>query len=778
MVPDGGIIQLAAGIYYGGFSYNNLGKGFTIRANGASSVVLDGTGSQPVFQIYNSTPAAGGAIVFEKLVFRNGVSTVDGVAGGVTLSRGDATFIDCLFQNNSSLAPTTGGGGVAVVTDSVAHFLRCIWQGNIAANEAGGLRVSTDSLAVVHSSQFTNNSVSIANHRNTAAGGGIHVGNAALRITNSRLSGNEAGYVGGGLYAIGTWSEPVEVPRTDVVVANCTFIDNKAEAHATVTTPSPPEAGGLHIENQTIARVFNSRFVTNTAEKGGGANSYRARLEIYDSVFKGNWVDGRDGSTGFGAAVCIASGDSIADGAFNRPNGALVIMDTFIQGRYQSVTTVAQTAGGIYVAGDKNREYGFGGVAQMGATSVNRSSVVIDNVAISDCDVTETPQGGKGLGGGLSVELGNLSVAGSLFIDSDAIGSQSTGGALRFVIDSVGTILGSTIAKNSAEQFGGAIFAQGSDLDLDECIFLENTFSPGNTETIYQSFGAAIFSGPIPNFGGSALPMSGLVEDCLFASNEGIPIFDDDRSAGPINGVVYDRNEIHSTTFGTDVYRDSLSSPQTVSQLNDLTVIRDGGVPSTEKSQSNNESLASVPLTASLRAVPTKILPTGAAGDDAGSTEAFLAWAFSGSSATLNGSPLTTTTGTMLAGSGINTLDVGGVQSQALVTAVPGPAVVLSAHPVAITSGEAVNLQWAITEGTYRDIDLDSGIRLTSAEKGASGSVSVNPGATTTYRIFATTEEGGAVAEVKVWVDELPPDLIFGSGFESGDTSQWSSTAG
>jgi len=778
MVPDGGIVELAAGTYSGGFAYNNLGKAFTIRALVAESVVLDGAGIQPVFQLHNSTPSAGGSIVFQNLVIRNGRSTSDGIAGGVTLSRADATFIDCSFENNSSLAPTTGGGGVAVVTASAAHFLRCVWQGNVAKNEAGGLRVSTDSIAVIHSSQFNNNSVSLPNHRNTAAGGGIHVGDATLRITNTRLSANDAGYVGGGLYAIGTWQDPVEVPRTEVLVANCTFIDNRAEADDSVTTPSPPEAGGLHVENQTIARVFNSRFVTNTAEKGGGANSYRARLEIHDSVFRGNWVDGRDASTGFGAAVAVASADSAVDGSTNRPNGTLVITNTLIQGRYGSVTTVAQTAGGAYVAGDKNREYGFAGVAEMGPTSANRSSVVLQNVVFSDCDVTETPQGGKGLGGGLSVELGDLTVTDSLFIDSDAIGSESTGGALRFVIDSVGSIFGSGFANSSAEQFGGAIFAQGSQLDLDQCVFLENAFSPGTAETAWQSFGAAIFSGPIVSFGGSPLPMGGAVEDCVFASNDGLPIFDDDRAAGPINGVVYNRNEIHSAAFGTDVYRDSLVSPQNVSQLNALTVSRNGGVPSTEKSQDNNVALASVPSIAVLNAVPSKVLPVGAAGDGDGSTEAFVAWAWSGSTATLNGSPLAATTGTRSASTGISALDVDGVQAQVFVTAAPESAIVLSATPLVISSGEAATLQWTLTAGTYLDVDLDSGVRLTPGEKGASGSVAVSPNVTTTYRIFATTEEGGAFSETTVWVGEPSVGLVFADGVESGDTSAWSSSVG
>jgi len=155
-----------------------------------------------------------------------------------------------------------------------------------------------------------------------------------------------------------------------------------------------------------------------------------------------------------------------------------------------------------------------------------------------------------------------------------------------------------------------------------------------------------------------------------------------------------------------------------------------------------------------------------------------VAWAWSGSSATLNGSPLAGTTGTMSASTGISTLDVDGVQAQVVVTAAPESNIDLSATPFIISSGEAVTLQWTMTSGTYLDVDLDSAIRLTSGEKGASGSVAVSPSATTTYRIFATTEEGGAVSEATVWVDELPPDQLFADGVESGDTTAWSSSVG
>ncbi len=775
-VPHGGVIEIAAGSYSGGFSYNNLGKAFTIRAVSPNTVFLDGGGTQPVFRLQNTTVSAGGPIVFKNLVFRNGRSTTSGVGGGVTLSRADATFIDCSFLDNTSNA-ITGGGGVAVVTDSAAYFVRCLWQDNVATHEGAGLRVNDDALAVVHDSRFIDNSANPPNHRNTAAGGGVHVGNSMFRVSDSRFEGNTAGYVGGGIYAIGNWQEPVTTPRSVVVVANCTLEDNAAIADGSVDTPTPPEAGGIHVEDQSAVAIYGSRFVFNTAERGGAVNSYRAGIIIEDSIFRGNWVDGSSPSTGFGGAIAVTSSDTTIDGSTNRPNGTLTVSNTLIHGRFDPVGAVAQAGGGVYVAGDVNREYGFGGVSKLGPTSVNRSPVVLDNVVFYECDVNDPLTANKGLGGGMSFELGQLTGSDLLVIDSDATGVESTGGALRFVIESAGTVATSTFAANSAVRFGGAVFGQGSDLDFNQCTFLENEISPGTSETVGVSYGAALFLGPIVGYAGVDMPMDGAVENSIFADNIGLPIFDDDRSPSPINDMRYNGNDIHSSTFGTSVYIDSVvSGAKSVSQLNSLVVTRGGGT-STTKSQVDNNSLGTSPATATLLAVPSKILTRGAAGDPAGSTDSFLAWAWSGASATLNSSPLGSTTGIAGASAGTSTLNADGELAQAQVVAAAAPAVSLSAVPIAISSGQSASLQWNLTAGTYLDVDIDGGLRLSPGSKGSSGSVSVSPTVTTTYRIIATTEEGGAIAEATVWVDETPPS-IFSDGFETGNTSTWSAAVG
>ena len=100
-----------------------------------------------------------------------------------------------------------------------------------------------------------------------------------LRVSNSRFEGNQAGYVGGALYAIGLWPDPA---GSDVLVTNSTFVDNLAQRDPSVSFPFPTEGGAIHLEDLATARIYNSRFLTNRAFDGGAVNLYRAIVEIRD----------------------------------------------------------------------------------------------------------------------------------------------------------------------------------------------------------------------------------------------------------------------------------------------------------------------------------------------------------------------------------------------------------------------------------------------------------------------------------------------------------------
>jgi predicted outer membrane repeat protein len=666
-IDDGGIIEIADGIYpspLSGFGINNLGKGFTIRAASSATVVLDGGTSRDIVRFINTSLAAGGLVVFEGLTFADGYSSTDGLAGGVTLQYAQAIFRDCIFQNNRGNQPSTGGGGVFVALSSTAIFINCDWEGNSAKNFGGGLAVNELATAYIHKSVFNDNRTNLPNHAIWAAGGAIHVGNSNLRVSNSWFEDNQAGYVGGGIYAIGNWQDPVSTPRSDIIIMNSTFVNNQAVPDPSVTPPSPTEGGALHAEDQTTIVIRNSRFVTNRAEIGGGVNLYRAVIDIYGSVFLGNQATGLGVGNGFGGAISAHSNDTGGDGNNNRRPASLTIQDSLIQGRYSSVTTVGQSGGGISIGGDANRTYGQNGVTQMGTVAENRAIVDLENVVFADLDVKEVGgEPGTGVAGAIQVGLTDLEGNNILVILSDALAfdpgnSNGSGGGMAVLDQSLVNITNATFAENTAGKYGGAIFAQGSTINLSDSNLIGNEISPGIVEPGNLSYGAAIFSSPDT---GRNLYVTGVVENCLFSNNVGLDIYDDDRAAGPINDVRYNNNHFYSTTFGGLVHKDSVIPTPfvTPSELNSLVITRDVGVPSTDKSPlGGNISLGSEPVFGVIHAVPSVILSEETTGPGAPPAVSYLGYSWSGGSASLDGSPLSG-----VAGSGVTETSVAGLHT-------------------------------------------------------------------------------------------------------------------
>ncbi len=457
-IDDGGVIEMVAGTYpapSGGFIIGNPGKSFTIRPVTGAAVVLSGSGSRPVVRFINSTPDLDSTVVFEDLVFADGYSTLNGAAGGVTLEGAAATFIRCLFRDNQSQASITGGGGTAVFLDSVAHFADCEWRDNIAKNEGAGLRVGEGSAAYVHRGRFIGNLSNPPGHRNTATGGGLHVTDSVVWVTNSRFEGNQAGYAGGGAYVLGTWQAPYTTPHAELLLANCSFVDNHSSRHYSVPAVGPTEGGAVNIEDQTSATILNSRFLGNSADLGGCMSIYRSEVEIADSVFLGNQAVGIGQTTGFGGCFKVSAADLASDPA-NYPAADFALTDSFIQCRHGSTGTAAQVAGALWAGGDICRAYGIGGCSTGGTLAFNRTVAAIDDVVLADCDADWGGVSQQGLAGGIAATLVDLDLTDSLLTDCDATGENSSGGAMWVVFQSDALVAGTTIAANSAEGFGGA----------------------------------------------------------------------------------------------------------------------------------------------------------------------------------------------------------------------------------------------------------------------------------------------------------------------------------
>ncbi|HEX3130449.1 MAG TPA: right-handed parallel beta-helix repeat-containing protein [Thermoanaerobaculia bacterium] len=626
-VADGGVIEVAANTYRTpprGYSIENAKKGFTVRAVG--TVVLDGQGVNQLLRYENGKRDRGKLVTFEGIAFRNGFSETEAYAGGVTMSAAEARFVGCVFEDNQATGRTSGGGAVRINAGSEATFADTSFRRNSSLNRGGAIEI-IDSAVTIQGGELAENRTNLPGHKPSSSGGAVYLLNGNLKVSGARFRANQAGWVGGAIYAFGVWSDPDTNPRSLVQVSRSTFDGNLAAPDSGVTAPGPTTGGAIHVEDQSTLEIDSSVLSNNVAEFGGAVDSYRALVAVRGSWFFGNRSPLTGSFTGAGGGIHIGSADfvdaSTGSGAINRRPARLTLSDSLLQG---GVGSVANTGGCLIAGGDGSRVYGENGVPAAGTLEENRARVEIRRTVFADCDIEPTATNGAGSGGAIAGDLVDLLMEDSMVLDSDARGAVGSGGGMAIGRESNAVITRTTFARNSAERWGGALFVSGSAVQVSESNFFNNEISPGTSEAVSQSRGAALFSMPLsdPNHPRN---VSGLVSSSVFSANVGIPVWDNEPASGPLNLMRYNGNPFYSTTFGTLVYVHNKLAPggASAAELNFLPGKSDGG----------NTRLTSAPALGAVLAVPPFL---GAGAGSSGRT--FLAYAWSGRSATLAGQSL------------------------------------------------------------------------------------------------------------------------------------------
>jgi hypothetical protein len=686
-VPDGGIIEFAAGTYSapsGGFTLYDLPspKAFTVRAAAGAAVTLTGNGSTDILRFSPSNFSTARPVTFQGITFANGLSRDSFIGGGMTLVHCEVSFVGCTFQNNAANTPLTGGGA-QWIDSSIVSFQGCIWTGNSSPNYGGGLSAS-NSRVYFQNCRFSGNRVNLPSHKNNSAGGAIFLSAAAsgnpftretVRISNCTFEDNAAGLAGGAIYAIGQYENPADVPTIDLVVSNSVFTNNQAVNDASVpSVPFAPNVGGVaHIEDQTTAQFQNCRFFNNQARQGGAVSSYRGTTDFTNCVFRGNKALGTGGAEGIGGtifAVSADNNDSSTDfGKINRPSAVLRMTDSLVQGVPPGVIS-GREGGGIFAAGDINAP------AVPGSPDFNRASVTLTRVVIADQSVASAA-GTPGTGGGLKGDFMMLTMDNCIVENCSA---AEYGGALNFGRRCKVTITNTTLANNGAGSLGGAIAMFGGDLNVSNSNLVGNRITGSGA-------GSAITTSP-------ADEMTGLIQNCVISSNSGgATIYDGDERVAPFNRLQYGSNQIYpgdSTAFFSD-----LIGPQTVAQLNGLQLPRVDGTVTTKAPTPNNVP-AAPPAVGALIIIPPAILTNGGPGETL-PIAPVLAYASSGGTPNLDGAAQRDSAAVVgpVSGSG-HTLLVGG--SSYSTTPPSGVAANISTR-LALGAGEQVLIGGFIIQG-------------------------------------------------------------------------------
>ena len=324
---------------------------------------------------------------------------------------------------------------------------------NNSAGKSGGAIYSLDNLTV-HNCSFMNNS---------AKNGGAIV-NVDL-AKNCTFINNSASEIGGAIvYAD--------------LVDNCTFINNSAGENGGAVANGKNEA----IANLTF--VYNSNFISNTAEYGGGIFS-EDNMDIYNSTFIKN-------PASYGGAVYSRGNMSIFSSGFENNSasyGGAIISEmnmniynsSFIKNRAYRYGGAIHSIGNIstYNSSFINNSANYGGALySMANININNSSFFNNSAYCGgaicseyDMDVCCSTFESNSADYGGAVYCRNK----SKILDSNFTKNSATyGGAILLDGDDFRNttlnISSCSFTKNSAEYSGGAICSQG------ECIIADSSF--------------------------------------------------------------------------------------------------------------------------------------------------------------------------------------------------------------------------------------------------------------------------------------------------------------
>ncbi|MCT7994999.1 DUF4347 domain-containing protein [Laspinema olomoucense] len=254
------------GAIFAGFRSTNTIIDSTFDANDATQTNAERGGGAIAIKSVSNTSVIGSTFTNNK-----------GINGGAINSLlSSLTVEDSVFINNDStpggiLNQNTMGYGGAIYTDGASETTNADtsgeiiirssrFEGNRGAGQGGGLFlfVYDGDRVVIEDSKILTNQV-ITNYKGDALGGGLRLGNGAVRISNTTFANNLAESQGGGLW-VGE--------RTNLDLVNTTFSENRAQ----LANTTQGLGGGLaiNIRDGYTVNVLNSTIANNVAGFQGG----------------------------------------------------------------------------------------------------------------------------------------------------------------------------------------------------------------------------------------------------------------------------------------------------------------------------------------------------------------------------------------------------------------------------------------------------------------------------------------------------------------------------
>ena len=450
--------------------------------NGQSATYQPSTNNGPKLTIQNATGtiSANGTIDIANGIYagvkNNNITinknmTIQGQSQSGTIINGSG--INWIFKIprgmavkiiNITLINGNTAKGSAIENDGTLTVINCTFSNNTADNGDGGAIYNDGTLTDINNIFYYNT----ANYGGAIYNGGYLTLNKVTLASNAVTSITSCG---GAVYNIG-----------NVDFNSCTLTSNSASSFR----------GGAIYSSAGTLTLYNSSFVINIAQRGGGLCIYGGFVNMTYCTFTDNVAFGDYGGAIFGdssvsdSAIPISVVGSTFNGN-NAPDGG-AIMITGVQ-----LTVDSTSFQSNYVLG--NFPLGYGG-----AIHAWNCIVTIQN------DTTFTDNAATSGGGAFCNDSGNIgSISGGSFTDNTAQGNNplayGNGGAIFTLYGSHSATLtvnntylsinGTTFSGNTAlngDIGGGAIRQMSGTLTLTNCEFDNNEATNGGA--IYNENGS------------------------------------------------------------------------------------------------------------------------------------------------------------------------------------------------------------------------------------------------------------------------------------------------
>ena len=449
---------------------------------------------------------------------------------GIFVWGSDFTVSDCVFDKNTAfgkgdMTPNNNNGAAIEVTDTNKAIAGTITGSKFTNNKAqyGGAIDICEGNIKITDSEFVNNSADVE-------GGAIDIntvnGNPEVLISDSKFINNSASY-GGAIVNV-----------KDLTVRNTEFVNNNPDAIFNYVG-----FGGnldLGIENFTDLQnaiglvtgtlTLNQNVVMTDDEAANFVNGVVINKNIRIDG-KGHTIDARDlgriFSIGEGFTVTLTNATLIngkADkGGAIYNDGSLTLSDVKLSDNAADSYGGAVFNNGNLVVSDS--VFDSNDIVNRGSASVDYGGAAIYNWKEGTLKVTNSNftnniknyKNGDNLVGAITT-IGNATVSGSNFVNNSGRWGgaiSATGAELRK--NSSTLTVSNTIFRDNAALYAGAVYIWGSNYNIADCVFDNNTaFGKGNMTPNNNNGGALVVS-QVSKFNE---PITGTISGSKFTNNK------------------------------------------------------------------------------------------------------------------------------------------------------------------------------------------------------------------------------------------------------------------